>query len=347
MQRVLVTGGGGFVGLAIVRKLVAMGIHTSVAGRNHYPEVERLGARCLRGDIRDPEFVRRAAAGCDTVFHAAAKAGIWGDRQEYYSVNVAGTGNVIEACRREGVRRLVQTSTPSVVFNGRDIEGGDETLPYSKNPLCHYAATKITAEKMVLAANSENLKTTAIRPHLVWGPGDTQIIPRLLQRGRDGDLRIVGSGRNKVDITYVDNAAHAHILAAENLENEAGAAGEAFFISQGEPVVLWEWINDLFVRVGLQPVNRRISLPAAYRIGWLLEKIYAMLRRRREPRMTRFLAEQLAMSHWFSIAKANAILAYSPPVSGGAGMGKLLQWLDTGNMTVYREGKSGTSGKPR
>lgn len=347
MQRALVTGGGGFVGLAIVRKLVAMGIETSVAGRNHYPEAERLGARCLRGDIRNPEFLRQAVAGCDTVFHAAAKAGIWGERQEYYSVNVTGTGNVIEACRQGGVRRLVQTSTPSVVFNGRDIEGGDESLPYSENPLCRYAATKIMAEKMVLAANSENLKTLAIRPHLVWGPGDTQIIPRLLQRGRDGDLRIVGSGRNKVDITYVDNVAHAHILAAENLENSASAAGEAFFISQGQPVVLWEWINDLFARVGLPPVNRRISLPAAYRIGWLLEKTYALLRRRQEPKMTRFLAEQLAMSHWFSINKAQSILAYAPLVSGGTGMEKLLQWLDEGTRGDFGEEKGGTAGIPR
>ncbi|MDW7772339.1 MAG: NAD-dependent epimerase/dehydratase family protein [Desulfobulbaceae bacterium] len=331
MQRALVTGGGGFVGLAIVRELAAMGVETSVAGRNHYPEVERLGAKCLVGDIRNRDFMLQAAAGKDTVFHAAAKAGIWGDRESYYSVNVTGTENVIEACRRERVRHLVHTSTPSVVFNGRDIEGGNETMPYSENPLCHYAATKILAEKMILAANSEKLKTTAIRPHLVWGPGDTQIIPRLLQRGKKGDLKIVGSGENRVDITYVDNVARGHVLAAENLENSAGAAGEAFFISQGEPVVLWQWINTLFTRLGIAPVEKRVALPAAYRVGWLLEKIYMVLRLQNEPKMTRFLAEQLAMSHWFCIDKAKSRLGYTPIISLESGIDRLLAWLDKEN----------------
>jgi len=331
MQRAVVTGGGGFIGLAIVRKLVARGINTGIVGRNRYPEAEKLGAHCLIGDIRDSDFLNRAVAGCDTVFHAAAKAGIWGDPQSYYSTNVTGTVNVIEACRRKGVSRLVQTSTPSVVFNGRDIEGGDESMPYSKKPLCHYAATKIIAEKKVLAANSEDLKTTALRPHLVWGPGDTQIIPRLVQRGREGNLRIVGSGENRVDITYVDNVAHAHILAAENLEKSANAAGEAFFVSQGQPVVLWEWINNLFTRIEISPVKKHISLPAAYAVGWFLEKQYALLHRRQEPKMTRFLAEQLARSHWFSIAKAKSILAYSPYISTESGMEKLLLWLGSEN----------------
>lgn len=324
------------MGLAIVRKLAAMGIETSVAGRNHYSRVEEAGARCLVGDIRDREFIARAATGCDTVFHVAAKAGIWGDRDEYYSVNVTGTANVIEACRRKGVSRLVQTSTPSVVFNGRDIQGGDETLPYSEKPLCHYAATKIEAERMVLDANSERLKTAAIRPHLVWGPGDTQIIPRLLQRGREGSLRIVGSGGNRVDITYIDNAAEAHVLTAINLEESGGAAGESFFISQGRPVVLWDWINGLFAERGIPPVQKRVPLPVAYQAGWLLEKIYGVLGRRDEPKMTRFLAEQLAMSHWFSIAKAQDVLGYHPRISNEEGMEKLL-----GSLAVEDQGVSG------
>lgn len=328
MQRVLVTGGGGFVGLAIVRQLAAMGIATSVVGRNSYPAAEQLGAECLVGDIRDREFMDRAVKDHDTVFHVAAKAGVWGEQQDYFSINVIGTENVIAACRQQGVRHLVQTSTPSVVFNGRDIEGGNEAMPYSENPLCHYALTKIIAEKMVLAASSEQLKTTAIRPHLIWGPGDTQIIPRLLQRGREGSLKVVGDGHNKVDISFIDNVAHAHILAAANLADSASAAGEAFFISQGEPVVLWQWINDLFASLGISPVERKVSQAAAYRAGWILEKVYTLLRRRQEPKMTRFLAEQLAMSHWFSIAKAQRILSYSPIISTESGMEMLLEWLE-------------------
>ncbi len=327
MKRALVTGGGGFVGFAVVRRLVEMGVDTTVVGRHHYPAVEKLGAQCLAGDIRDREFMTRSLAGHDTVFHVAAKAGIWGNRDAYFSVNVTGTENVLAACLENEVRCLVHTSTPSVVFDGSDIQGGDETLPYSANPLCHYAASKIAAEKMVLAASSEQLKTTALRPHLVWGPGDTQIIPRLMQRGRQGDLKIVGSGKNLVDITYIDNVAHAHILAAENLAGPGTAAGEPFFISQGEPVVLWDWINDLFGRVGIPAVTGKVPFAVACSAGWLCEKLYTLLRRQDEPKMTRFLAEQLAKSHWFSIRKAETLLSYSPPVSTGEGMKKLLVWL--------------------
>jgi 2-alkyl-3-oxoalkanoate reductase len=327
MRRALVTGGGGFVGLAIVERLATEGIETTVVGRHSYPDVEALGARCLVGDIRDPHFMNRAAAGHDTVFHVAAKAGIWGSRDDYFSINVGGTENVISACRKNGVRSLVHTSTPSVVFDGRSIAGGDESLPYSRNPLCHYAASKILAEQKVLAGNGGGLKTVALRPHLVWGPQDTQIIPRLLERGRRGSLRIVGQGNNKVDISFIDNVAAAHILAAKNLEETGSAAGEAFFISQGRPVVLWRWINELFDRIGVPRVSKKMSFRTAYRLGWLLENLFSLLRLKKEPGMTRFLAEQLAESHWFSIDKARSVLSYRPEVSMEEGMNRLVQWL--------------------
>ncbi|MGW8161444.1 MAG: SDR family NAD(P)-dependent oxidoreductase [Desulfobulbales bacterium] len=327
MRRVLVTGGGGFIGFAIVKKLAEKGVETTVVGRHHYPAAEALGARCQVGDIRDREFIERAVAKHDTVFHVAAKAGIWGSRASYFSVNVTGTENVIEACRNQGVRSLVHTSTPSVVFDGKAIEGGDETLPYSRKPLCHYAATKILAERKILAANSNQLQTAAIRPHLVWGPDDTQIIPRLIEGGRRGSLRIVGSGRNKVDISFIDNVADAHILAAMNLEESGSAAGEAFFVTQGEPVVLWEWINELFVRINVPRVRKQISRPVAYRLGWMLEIMFSLLRMKKEPQMTRFLAEQMAIPHWFSISKARTILSYVPEVSTREGMDRLVEWL--------------------
>jgi nucleoside-diphosphate-sugar epimerase len=327
MRRVLVTGGGGFVGLAIVRQLIDMGVATSVVGRRRYQDAAALGADCLIGDIRDRDFMIGAVAGHDTVFHAAAKAGIWGRKEAFQSVNVTGTENVIAACLAQGVENLVYTSTPSVVFDGSPLEGGDESLPYSRRPLCDYAATKIVAEQKVLAANSAKLKTVALRPHLIWGPGDTQIIPRILQRGRQGKLKIVGSGENRVDITYIDNAAAAHILAARNLEETGSAAGETFFISQGEPVVLWDWINALFVRVDIPQLTARISYRTAYRAGWMLEKIHQLLDLDKDPRMTRFLAEQLAMSHWFSIEKARRILGYEPVVSSDEGMERLAAWL--------------------
>lgn len=327
MSRVLVTGGGGFIGLALVQALCRQGREVRVFGRHRYPAAEAVGAVCLQGDLRDAEAVSRAAAGCGTVFHVAAKAGIWGSHDEYHGINVIGTRNVLAACREHKIQALVQTSTPSVVFDGHDIEGGGETLPYASRPLCHYAATKIIAEQEVLQANDGRLRTAAIRPHLVWGPGDTNLIPRLMARGREGSLRIVGDGQNRVDIAYIDNVAHAHLLAEENLRGSGTAAGKAFFIGQQEPVRLWPWINELFERMNVPPVRKQISLKKAKAAGWLLEKVYTALKIEREPKMTRFLAEQLAMSHWFSKKQAQTLLGYQEQVATAEGLERLTAWL--------------------
>ncbi len=327
--RVLVTGGGGFVGQAVVRRLVAAGREVVVAGRHRYPEVEALGARCAVGDIREGEFLNRAARGCEAVLHVAAKAGIWGRRRDYFSINLEGSERVIEACRANGIGYLVYTSTPSVVFAGRDLSGVDETVPYARRFLCHYAHSKALAEQRVLAANGPELKTVALRPHLVWGPGDSNLIPRLVARGRRGGLARVGDGNNLVDISYIDNVADAHLLALANLEGPATAAGKAYFISQGEPVSLWGWIDDLFTRLSLPPVRKRVSFPAAYAAGMLFETAYRLLGLTSEPPMTRFLAEQLAASHWFSIEAARRDLGYQPRVSTEEGLGRLVSWLAT------------------
>jgi nucleoside-diphosphate-sugar epimerase len=329
MNRVLVTGGGGFIGKALVRELVGSGIETTVIGRNPYPELESLGVQCLRGDIRDQSFLEQALAGYDTVFHVAAKAGIWGALQEYYAVNTAGTANVIAACRKNGVPRLVYTSTPSVVFDRNSLEGVDETMVYAVKPLCHYAASKILAEQAVLQANAGDLRTIAIRPHLVWGPGDHHLVPRLLERGRAHTLKIVGSGENRVDIAYIDNVVHAHLLAAKNLETTGSGAGQAFFIGQEEPVLLWQWINDLFVRLNIPPVTQRVPLAIAYGAGMAMESLYTVLGKAGEPRMTRFLAYQLAKSHWFSHQKAEKLLGYRPLVDTDVGLVRLVDWLNT------------------
>ncbi|CAK8711055.1 MAG: Nucleoside-diphosphate-sugar epimerase [Candidatus Electronema aureum] len=327
MNNILVTGGGGFIGLALVRELRRQGREVRVFGRRRYPAAEAAGAVCVQGDLRDAEAVRQAAAGCSSVFHVAAKAGIWGSYDEYHGINVIGTRNVLAACAAQSVPILVYTSTPSVVFAGRDLEGGDETLPYAAQPLCHYAATKILAEQDVLQANSGRMRTAAIRPHLVWGPGDTNLIPRLLARGRARNLRVVGDGQNRVDIAYIDNVVHAHLLAEENLRGSGTAAGKAFFIGQQEPVRLWPWINELFVRMNVPPVTKQISLKKAKAVGWLLEKVYAALKIEREPKMTRFLAEQLAMSHWFSKKQAETLLGYQEQVSTHEGLERLTAWL--------------------
>lgn len=327
MRKTLITGGGGFVGRAIVRQLRAREVQCLVVGRHSYPEVEALGAVCRQGDICDRQFIRECCRGVDTVFHVAALAGIWGRWQDYYTTNVLGTENVLAGCRAAGVRHLIHTSTPSVVFNQHSICHGDEDLPYADRFLCHYARSKVMAEQLVLAASDDDLRTCAIRPHLVWGPGDPHLIPRLMERGKSGQLRQVGAGRNLVDISYVDNVAHGHLLAADNLAGAGTAAGRAYFISQGEPVNLWHWIGELFSRLDIPPVRSTISYPAAYGIGALLEGFYRLTGRRDEPPMTRFLAQQLAKSHYFSIARAGTDLGYHPLVSTKEGMDRLVAAL--------------------
>jgi nucleoside-diphosphate-sugar epimerase len=327
MKKVLVTGGGGFVGSALVNRLVSMGVPVVVLGRNFYPGLGNPLIEQCRGDIRDPDTLVLASRGCDTVFHVAAKAGVWGRREDYFSINCDGTQNVVAACRINGVANLVYTSTPSVVFNDADIENGDETLPYAAKTLCYYAQSKIIAEKMVLAANTDQLRTVALRPHLIWGPGDTQLIPRLVKRGKKGLIKQVGSGRNQVDIVYIDNVVDAHILAAQSLENDKQAAGKAYFISQGEPVNLWQWISGLYERLAIPAISKTVSFPKAYWAGMIMELVYTVFQVKSEPLMTRFVARQLAKSHWFSIAAARKELGYSPKISTAEGLDRLVEWV--------------------
>lgn len=328
MKHALVTGGGGFVGTALVRQLLDCGCQVSVAGRNRYPHLEQLGVCCLKGDISEQDFAERICRGVDTVFHAAAKAGIWGDWKSYKRTNIDGTFNILNGCRKNGVARLIYTSTPSVVFERFDIAGGDETLPYARSHLCHYARSKIIAEQQVLSSSDRALATCAIRPHLIWGPHDPHLVPRLLERGRAKALKIVGSGANLVDITYVDNVAHAHILAAKSLINSSISGGQAYFIGQERPVRLWDWINELFHDMDIAPVTRKISFPIAFYAGAALEFMHKLTANSHEPKMTRFLALQLARSHYFSHEKATRELGYRPIVSLEEGRRRLLAWLN-------------------
>lgn len=327
MKKIAVTGGGGFVGGAIVKIALENNIECTVIGRNRYPLIEKMGANCLTGDIRDLDFLKRSFKGVDTVFHVAALAGIWGPWRQYYSINVQGTENVISACRHNAIPSLVYTSTPSVVFNRDNIEGGDETLPYAEKFLCNYAKSKVLAERCILEANSSELSTCAIRPHLVWGPGDPHLIPRLLEKGRKRQLKMVGDGKNLVDISYVDNVAYAHFLAGKNLNDSGTAAGKAYFVSQDSPVSLWDWINELFLRLGIEPVVDGVPFQVGYVVGGVLEGCHFLFRRETEPKMTRFLAEQLAKSHYFNISRIKNDLGYRPIVSTDEGVKHLVDWI--------------------
>ncbi len=323
----LVTGGGGFLGGAIVRRLVAEGRRVRSFSRRTYPELTQLGVEQATGDLANPQAVAKAVQGCGAVFHVAAKAGVWGDRLDFYNANVVGTRNVLQACRAEGVARLVYTSSPSVVFDGRDMEGVDESVPYSDRFTAHYPETKAQAEREALQANGNELATVALRPHLIWGPGDTHIAPGLIARGRSGQLKRIGKLDHLVDFTYIDNAAEAHLLAERVLEPGSPISGRAYFITDDHPVLLWEFINRILAAAGVPPATQTVSPRLAYAIGWLLEGLYRRLHLHGEPRLTRFLAEELSTAHWFDIGAARRDFGYQPVVSVEAGLVRLREWL--------------------
>lgn len=326
----LVTGANGFLGRYIVEQLLERGSRVRAFCRSRDDHLEQLGAELHLGDIRDREAVCAACGGIDVVYHAAGVAGIWGPWDRFHSINTAGTAHVIDGCRQRAVPKLVYTSSPSVTFDGRPQEGIDESAPYSSRWLCHYPHTKALAEQAVLAANDDQLATCSLRPHLIWGPRDRHLVPRLLQRARAGQLKRVGDGTNLVDMIYVENAAAAHLRAADVLGPRTAVAGRAYFISQGEPVNCWAWINQILNFSGIPAVQKAISMGAAWRIGHALECVHRLFGIEREPRMTRFLAAQLGGSHYFDIERARNDFGYSPQVSTNEGMVRLGNWLADG-----------------
>ena len=322
-MRALITGGGGFLGRAIIEQLLARGDQVTSFARGVYPDLSARGVEVVQGDLASADAVLRAARGCEVVFHVAAKAGLWGRAVDFFNVNVAGTDNVILACKQAGIARLVYTSSPSVVFDGRDMEGVNESVPYAPAYRTHYPRTKALAEQRLLAANSGSLATVALRPHLLWGPHDTQLTKSILARGRSGTLARIGSRDPLVDFTYIDNAALAHLLAADKLAPGAPVSGKPFFVSQGEPVPLWTFIDRLLAAGSLPPVQRMISPRVAYGVGTLMEIAYRILPLRGEPRLTRFLVEELCTAHWFDIGAARRELGYAPVVSIEEGLRRL------------------------
>ena len=311
-MKVLVTGGGGFLGGYIVERLLARGYAVRSIGRSPQPQLAAQGVETLQVDLTDAPAVVDAVSGMDAVFHVAAKAGVWGSWDSYYQANVVGTANVVEACRLHGVERLVYTSTPSVVFNGDAIAGLDESMPYGCNWLCHYAQTKAIAEQQALAANSDSLNVVALRPHLIFGPGDPHLLPRVIESATSGRLKIIGDGANRVDVSYVGDVADAHLNALHALASGRGA-GQAYFISQGQPVALWPWLNGLLEGLGHAPLKRRVPLKLAYALGWLLEGIWSMRSRADDPPITRFVAVELAKDHFSRSTRRAGIWAMCRP----------------------------------
>ena len=319
-MKALVTGGGGFLGQAMVRGLLKRGAAVRSFSRHAHAALNGLGVEQLKGDLSDSAAVSSAVQGCDIVFHVAARPGIWGSYEEYHQPNVVGTQNVIGACRQHGVRRLVYTSSPSVVFDGRDMEGADESAPYPATFEAHYPRTKALAEQLVRAANDAQLAAVSLRPHLIWGPGDNHLLPRLVARARAGQLARIGSRPNLIDTVYVDNAANAHLLAAEKLSPGSPVAGKVYFISQGEPVPMWEMVNRLLRAAGAPPVTRTVPVWLALTLACVFETAHKIAGNPGEPRLTRFVVHELSTAHWFDISAARRDLGYAPRVSIAEGL---------------------------
>ena len=334
---ILVTGGTGFLGRHLVARLLAAGRSVAVLGRTPAPDLAARGVRFIRASLDDAPAVRAACAGMETIFHVAARVGVWGRYDDFHRINVLGTRALLEGARAHGVRRFVYTSTPSVVYNGLDLAGADESLPLTMACPSPYPLTKAMAEREVLAAHSPAFRTIALRPHLIWGVGDPHLVPRLLARARAGRLRIVGNGRNRVDLIHVENAVDAHLLAEaalgkghlidDTLPGAAAAGGRAFFITNGEPVRLWEWIDELLMALGEPRVRGRISLGAAWTLGAACEAAWRVLPLSGEPPMTRFIATELAKDHWFDLSAARRDLGYTPRISMAQGTAELIEHL--------------------
>ena len=342
---VFITGASGFIGGKIAERLLAEGRRVRVLARRPLPHLEALGAEVIPGDLDDMHALRRGCASAESVFHVAGRVGVWGPRKEFFEVNVGGTQNVINACREAGVPRLIYTSSPSVVYHGGNLAGVDESAPLCTSAPCAYPTSKAAAELEVLSANEKNFSTIALRPHLVWGPGDRNVVPRVLALARAGRLKIIGSGRNKVDVTHISNVVDAHLLAEQALcratartntglaaaSNGANPGGKAYFITNGEPVVLWDWINELLRGLGIPEITKHVPLPVAYAAGGVLEGLWRVLPLKGEPPMTRFVAKELATDHWFDISAARRDLGFHPLMTVAEGVTELVAHYRKGN----------------
>ncbi len=326
-MKCLVTGGGGFLGLAIVRLLRARGDEVVSYSRSRHETVERLGARCETGDVADAAALGPALRGVECVYHVAAKAGVWGPWHEYAHSNVVGTTAVVAASVAAMVPRLVFTSSPSVCFDGADHVRAGNDLPYATEFLAHYPRSKMLAEKHVLAWNGRGIATTALRPHLIVGPGDPNLLTRIAARARAGKLRVVGDGRNDVSLTDVENAAWAHLDAADALQPGAPHAGRSYFVAQDESVRLWPWIADVLARSGLPGPRGRVPLALARAAGAACEAWWSLKNRADEPPMTRFVALQLARTHTYDLGPARRDFGYRERVTTADMTARATAWL--------------------
>jgi nucleoside-diphosphate-sugar epimerase len=325
-MRVLVTGGSSLIGAGVAAALVGRGDEVVVQQRGRSERLGRLGVRQELGDIRDPHVVLAASTGCDAIVHLAAKVGVVGDWEDYRSVNVDGTRNVLHAAQRRGIGRVVHVSSPSVAHGGEPIVGGGADEPVLGRRRAWYPESKAMAEIDALAAADDELGVVAIRPHLVWGPGDTQLVGRIVERAAAGRLALVGGGRALVDTTYIDNAVDSLVAALDAVEPGARCSGRAYVVSNGEPRMIRELVEGICDAAGVPFEPRTVSLRVGRSLGAVVERVWPLLRRDDEPPLTQFLAEQLGTAHWFDPRPARDDLGWTPRVSIDEGLARLADW---------------------
>jgi 2-alkyl-3-oxoalkanoate reductase len=326
-MRVLVTGAGSLLARRAAEELMARGDTVVCLQRR---EVD-LDVEQWHVDVRDSDRVAQAATGCDAIIHAAAKVGVVGSWEEYRSINVDGTAAVIAAARQHGIAKVVHVSTPSVAHAGESIVGGGADAPVTGRRGAWYPESKAIAEQLALEAVSADLGVVAIRPHLVWGPGDTQLVGRIVQRARAGRLALVGNGAALIDTTYIDCAATALVAAVDAINPHARCAGRAYVIANGEPRPIRELVAGICAAAQVDIAPREVPRGLALAAGGFIERVWQVRRATTEPPLTRFLAEQLGTAHWFDPRPARDDLGWAPHVTIDEGLRALAEWFSAGN----------------
>lgn len=324
MKTILVTGGGGFVGKSLIKKLLNKGYQVKSLSRNFYEELATLSVTCYQGDIGGEfEKINLFFKNVDAVFHVASKVDMWGKYDDFFKTNVIGTRNIIKACKENNIKYLIYTSSPSVIANNDGLKEVDASFPYPKKYDAFYPETKAMAEKEIIKEGKKGeIFTLVLRPHLIWGPNDTNLIPTILDKAKNGKLKQIGDGKNIVDCSYIEDCTDAHILALEALEKNPSLSSNVYFVTQDEHIKLWDFINSILVAKKLPPIEKKVSKKLALSIARVLEFTSKMIPSFK-PLFTKFLITEMTTDHYFNIEKTKKDLGYSPKYSIKEGLKKI------------------------
>jgi len=325
-MKALVTGGGGFLAGHLIDKLLEMGhsVRTVELPERDMGRFSALDVEVIGGDLCDPAVADRACEGMEVVFNPAALCASVGPKKRFWSINVDLTDNLISGCKKAGVRRLVQVSSPSAVFDGTDHIDADESLPYPRKWLNQYSETKAVSEQRVLAADGPGLETVAIRPHAIWGPRDRTLFPRIIERAQAKRIVQIGDGQNVISTLYVENGADALVLAATAQK----APGNVYFVTDADSIKLWDWLRRILKDLDLPTIKRKVPYPLVYGVGAVQKTVWNLFNLKGEPTVTRYSAAELAKNHSYSIERARSDLGYNPRIDREEGLRRFYEWFE-------------------